>query len=926
MLRALLRGLRRLANPAAADRELGDEVAHYLEMSARERMRAGLSRAEAERAARVNFGGVEAAKELVRAGGWEAKVEGLWNDARYALRGMRHNPGFAAVAAITLGLGIGATTAIFSVINTVMLRPLPYRDPHELALVWTDDTRRGLHTEPTAFSTIADWRAASGTLEGLAFHATQRATLAGGGGRERTRSALVSGDFFSLLGVIAARGRVIDRNDEAAAAGVAVISHQLWTRRFGGDSGVLGRTVTIEDAGKGGPGTFEIVGVMPADFYFPDKLTEVWLPATTYWRFARESSERFPPWARRWVGLARVKPGVSLDDARIELGDIGRRLAAQYPSDVPDFPGFAPNVVPLLESVAGRNLQATLWLLFGAVSLVLLVACANVANLLLARGAGRQHEFALRRALGAQRGRLARQLLVESAVLAGLGGALGLLLASFGTRLLAAAAAAQLPRMDEMRLDANVLVFAVAASLAAALAFGVVPALRASSTSEMAILKEGGRSTSGRNLLRTRGLLVVAECAVAVVLLAAAGLLLRSLDRLLAIDPGFDPSQVLSIRLEFPPEPPSPAERVQSSEAAQATARTREQRVVDLAARLQALPGVRAVGFVDDMYIAGQGHASITIPGRSAEPLAGEGQLNDGTVSAGFFEAMRVPLRRGRLLTREDGFTKVRALWAPPVSGQSLADKERTAIAEPVVVNEAFVRRFFPIEDPVGRRFCIDPTNKTYWYVIVGVVGDMRRQGLDQRAIPEYYGPWIPSPGARADLLVRTDGDPLALAPTVRQLLLAALPGTLIANVSTAARDLDAFSATRWLQTWLLAVFAAVALVLSAIGIYGIVHYTVTRRAREIGVRIALGASAPEVVRMVVTTGMRTPLIGMAIGLVASLGLTRVMTRWLFGISPTDPLTYAGVALVLGIVALCACLMPARRAARLDPLVVLRQE
>ena len=915
-LRSIARGLRRLLRKDVAERELDDEVAHYLELSTRE---------QAERAARVAFGGVEAAKEHVRSAGWESGLETLWQDTRYALRGLRRNPGFAIVATLTLALGIGANTAMFSVVNAVMLRPLPYRDADRLALVWTDDVRRGLHTEHTAFLTITDWRNANRSLADVAFYHTQRATLAGADGRERTLGALVSGNLFTVLGVPAARGRIISDADEAGAAAVAVISHSLWQRRFGGDQNIIGRTLTIEDAGKGGPGTFRVIGVMPAGFYFPNKPTEVWTPATTYWRFVRESSERFPPWARRWIGLVRVKPHTSLSDVQSDLSGIGRQLALRFPSDVPDFPGFATNVVPLLDSVAGRNLQAALWLLLGAVSLVLLVACANVANLLLARGAGREREFALRRALGAGRGRLIRQLVVESTVLAGAGGALGVALALLCTRVLDVAAAAELPRGDEIGLDARVLLFAAAVSLAASVVFGVVPALRVSGTDASQALKEGSRSSSGPRLLRARGLLVVAECALAVVLLVGAGLMLRSLERLYSVDPGFDPTDVLSVRVEFPPEPPPTAEeRTQTSQIARA--RGRERLATDLVARIATIPGVEAVGFIDDMFIAGQGNKSITIPGRSTDSVDDAGLLNDGAVSPGFFSALRVPLRRGRYLVRDDAATKVRALWSPVVTDRSLAEKERAAIAEPVVVNDAFVRRFFPTDDPIGRRFCIDPTNKTYWYEIVGVVGDMRRQGLDQRAIPEYFGPWIPAPNGRTDLLVRTHNDPLVLAPTIRQLVASALPGALVVSISTADRDVDRLSAARRFQTWLLTSFAMLALALAAIGIYGVVHYVVAERAREIGVRIALGAAAPNVVRMVVLQGMRFPLTGIAIGIAAALGLTRVMTRLLFDTSPTDPVTYAVVALTLGAVALSACLAPAYRAARQDPLAALRHE
>ncbi|MEP6491532.1 MAG: ABC transporter permease [bacterium] len=925
--RAIVLGLRRLFKKAHVERELDDEVRHYLALSVDEKMRTGLSRESAERASWIEFGGVEATKDQVRSGGWEAALETMAHDARFAVRGLRRNPGFSVIAVLTLALGIGANTAMFSVVNAVMLRPLPYRDASRLALIWTDDVRRGLHQEGTAFRTIGDWQRDSRSLLDVAFYNTERRTLAGtgtgAGPRERTRAGLVSANLLPLLGVAPIRGRAISTSEEANRAPVAVISYAFWQRRFGGASDIIGKTMTIEDARDGGS-SLTIIGVMPATFYFPDKQTEFWTPATTYWRFTRESSERFPAWARRWTAIARLKPNASMNDARADLARIGSQLSATYKSDVQDFPGFSANVEPMLDFIAGRNLQSALWVLLGAVGFVLLVACANVANLLLARGATRQQEFAVRRALGAGRGRLIRQLAVEGIVLALCGGALGLLIAAWGTRVLAAIAASQIPRIDEIAVDARVLAFAGVLSLVAGVIFGLAPAFRISATDASESLKEAG-SVVGARFRRGRGFLVIVECSLAIVLLAGAGLLIRSLGRVQSVDAGFDPHSVLTVRVEFPPEtPPTPEENTQTSRTAPTRARARVQRMDDLMARVQSVPGVGAVGFTDDMFISRQGNGSITIPGRAGSLAAGE--LNEASVTPGFFSAMHVPLRLGRSLTRDDVQQKIRALWTGVRTQQSLDEKEQHAIPEPVVVNDAFVRRFFPDEDPIGKRFCIDPTNKTYWYVVVGVVGDMHRQGLERTAIPEYYGPYIPSPLARADFLVRTHGDPLAIAPTIRQLIAAAFPNALVVNVSTADRQLADFAAERRFQTWLLAAFAALALVLAAVGIYGVVHYGVAERRREIGVRIALGASPMDVVRLVVGHGMRTPSIGILIGLALSFGLTRVMSHLLFAVSATDPATFVAVGVVLAGVAGAACWIPARRAARVDPMTALRRE
>jgi putative ABC transport system permease protein len=841
---------------------------------------------------------------------------------------LRRAPGFTSIILATLALGIGANTAMFSVVNAVLLRPLPYRDANRLALIYTDDVRRGLHEEATAYRTIVDWQTSTHAFSDIAFYSSQRVASVANDparSRERTRSALVSSNFFSVLGVAPLLGRVLTPADLENREPVVVISFSYWQRRFSGDPSVVGKTITTEDPSKGGTGSMTVVGVMPPSFYFPDKQTELWSPATTYWRFSRESVERFPDWARRWTAVARLAPSTTLDNARNDLARVGKQLASDYPSTVPDFPGFATSVVPMLDHIAGPGLQSALYVLLGAVGLVLLVACVNVANLLLARGATRQREFAVRRALGAQRARLTRQLVVESLLLSVSGGVLGVALAELGTRLVVVAASNYLPRADEIGIDQRVLVFAIVASVVSGLVFGLVPAIRMSAAEPGDALRDGAHATGSTRLRRIRGVLVTAECSLAIVLLAGAGLLLRSLDRLRSIDPGFDPLGVLTVRIELPSEPPPTAEeRLQTSEIAPARARARELALQALIDRVSALPGVESVGFMDDLFIAGQGNKSIAIPGQTADSV-GAGELNEGYATPGYFSAMRVRLIRGRLLTRDDGAQKIRALWSPVVTSMSLAEKEARAIAEPVVVNEAFAKRFFPNEDPVGKRFCVDPTNKTYWYTIVGVVGDMHRSGLERRAIPEYYGPYLPSPNGRADLLVRVNGDPLRLAPAVRREVARAIPSVIIASVSTADALLGDFGAQRRLQTWLLTAFASLALILAAIGVYGLVHYSVSERTQEIGVRVALGATAADVIALVIGQGMRLPIIGIAIGLAAALMLTRVMSHLLFGVGATDPVTFAAVGLLLAIVAATACYIPARRAAVIDPVQALKQ-
>jgi putative ABC transport system permease protein len=925
VFRTILTGLRTLVRRQQADRDLDDEIRHYIQLATEERTKAGMAREQAARAARLEIGGVEPTKELVRSATWEAQLESLWRDFLYALRGLRRNPAFTAVVTATLALGIGANTVMFTVVDAVMLRGLPYSDPGRLVLIWTDDVRRSLHREPTAYRTIVDWKERTHAFADIAYYNTQRVspTTNNPAVRGRARNALVSGNLFGVLGVHAALGRTISTEDDASRADLVVISYGFWQRWFGGAADVIGRTLTLVDSSKEGTSTLTVIGVMPAGFYFPDKQTDLWTPAAKYWRFTRESSERFPPWARRWTALARIAPGASVTQARIEMARVQRELTATYPTSDPDFPGFAATVLPILDSITGTELQSGLWILFGATALVLLVACANVANLLLARSTARQHEFAVRRALGGGRVRLVRQLAIEHLALAMAGGFAGLLLAVWGMRIVRSAAAPYVPRIDEATVDARVLVAATLASVAAALLFGIVPALRLSTADARDALRDGTRTHGSRRIRTSRRLLVLAECALAMVLLAGAGLLLRSLGRLLSVDPGFDPRGVLTLRLEFPPEPaPSAQERLQTSTIGPTRARAREQAMEAMLGRLKAIPGVERVAFIDDLYATSQGNDTITIPSRAIAPLTGE--LNSGWVTSGFFDALRVPLKRGRLLSRDDGFQRIRALWSPVVTSLSLADKERRAVPEPVVVNESFVRRFFPGEDAVGKRFCIDPANKTYWYEIVGVIGDMHRQGLEHEPIPEYFGPYFPSPNGRADLLVRTLGAPLALASAVRQELTRVVPSLTIVQISTADAQLADFSGRRRLQTGLLSAFAFLALSLAGIGIFGLVHYTVSERTGEMAVRIALGATPRDLLSLVLAQGMRTPLAGIAVGTGAAVVMTRVMNHLLFRTTATDPVTFFAVTALLTAVAAVACYVAARRAMRLDPLQALR--
>lgn len=907
-------GVRSLTLRDRALRDLDDELQHFVQQATRERVRGGLPQAAAERAARLELGSLTAARDCVRDGGWESHVESFVTDVRIALRGLRRTPSFAVSAILTLALGIGASTAMFNVLNTVMLRPLPYREPERLVVLQTDDVRRDLSTEGTAVATIEDWSTGTRAFDRVAWFATQRvATIAPQTGeRSRARASWVSGELFATLGARPAVGRTITVDDASARRPVAVISHAFWMQYFGGAADVVGRQLEMEDGSPAGSVHLTVVGVMPPAFFFPDRLTAIWTPATTHWRFARDRDERFSPSARRWIGVARLRDNTSLADARTELAHVGARLAAAYPTTVPDFPGFVASVVPMLDTVAGTGLRTTLWILLGAVTLVLLVACGNVASLLLVRSTGRQREFAVRTALGAGRWRLARQLGAECLTLAALGGGAGVGCAVLASPAIARLAAGVLPRLDELAFDGRVLAFALTMSLVSSLVFGMTPALRVAERDPNELLRAGSHATAGVRSRRHRGLLVVAQCALTMILLAGAGLLLRSLHRLSAVDPGFDPHNVLTVRLELPAERAQPPELAASPvESARTRAEAAHDRMSELLDRVGHIPGVEGAGYIDDLFIGGSGNESIVIPGRAASAMP-TGELAEALVSPGLFNALHVPLVRGRLPTQVDARARVASLFAP------------TRADDAVLVNATFAAKFFPGQDPIGQRFCLDEAMKDC-RVIIGVVGDMRRQGLDRVVIPQYYGSFVPAASGRVDLLVRTRAEPMSIAPEVRELATRIVPGVTIASVATAESGLDGFAAQRRLQAVLLTCFAGLGLALAGVGMFGLAHYLVAARWQEIGIRIALGASPARVFRLVIGDSMWLPLIGVSLGLVASLALTRLLESQLFEVEATDPLTLAAVSGLLVAIEAGACLAAARRAVRLDPVRAVRE-
>jgi len=892
----------------------------------------GLSAAEAATASRRVLGNVTLAREDTHdVWRWRA-VHGIGKDLRFGLRALRRTPVLTAIAVLTLALGIGANTAIFSIIRAVVLRPLPYADADRLALLWSNDEKRGLPEQPISYRLFTDWRDQSRAFESMGIFTPNPAVLMGGDAPERTLTAFVSAAVFPVLGVPAAVGRTLTLDDEERVERVAVISHALWQRRYGGRPDIVGQPLQIDgdmNSYKRGSRTVRIVGVMPREFYFPDLATQVWEPSTMYWRFASESEYRFEGSSRRWGVVARLASTAGLGQARAEMSTIGQRLEHAYPVTDDDFPGFAINVVPMLDHVVGRRLQLALWVLFAAVGCVLLIACANVANMLLARGAARERELAIRAAIGAGRGRLARQLFIEGALLATAGGLAAGWLALFGVRALTVSTLADLPRVEGLRIDGPVLGFTALVAVLSALVFGLVPAWKLSRQDPNDALKEGGlASSTGRRVRRLGGALVVAQCSLAVVLLTGAGLMLRSFVRVQAVDPGFNPDRVLLVRVGLAPglrpfdfAQGGPAHTAPGDSGAAMFA-TREDLFARMTARIAGIDGVRSVGAISDFMIRGAADDFVTIEGGRNHPGAREAaQLAAADVDPGFFTTMEVPLVRGRLFTRADALDKIRLFF--PQSRGVVPPASVPSAGEAVIVNQAFVTRYFPTDDPLDRRFYTGSlTGKHYWYRIVGVVGDVHREGPERRVIPQWYGQLI---GSTTDVVVRTDRDPRLLAASVAAAARSMDRHLMVLSITTVEDSLAAFTAQRQLQTLLLAIFAAAALLLASIGISGIVGYSVARRTREIGVRMAFGADRGRVVRSVVAESMRLPLFGLALGIGLAAGATRVISHLLFDVTAFDATTFVGVSTLLAIAALVACWLPARRAATVDPLIALRE-
>ncbi len=900
------------------DADLAEELELHRELRQRELESDGLSPHEAAFAARRAIGNVTLAREDARAVWIWPSIDSVWQDVKYGARTLRSSPAFTAVAMLTLALGIGANTAIFSVINAVLLRPLPYAGADRLVTLWSEDARRSLREEPVSFLNFADWRSQSQLFADMAIFRGEPTVILGGENPERVLVEFVSANVFPLLGTAPVLGRTFTQDEQDREEAVAVLSYGLWQRRFGGAPDAVGKTLTLD--GRGGTVGLRIVGVMPPGFTFPNRDAQFWRPAD---RDRTGSRYRF---FGRWGVVGRLKPATTIEQARSEMTTIGQRLAQTYPVTEPNFPGFGVNVVPLLEQMTGQKTQSALWILLSAVGLVLLIACVNAASLLLARGASRARELAIRTALGAGRVRLLRQLMIETALLTLLAGVLGLTLAGMGIRAVVAVAPAGLyptagssyvqsdsvrvratsaqpgiPRLDEISVDSTVLAFTIGLSSLTSFLFGLFPAWRLSRSDPNEALKHGAVAKSGR----AGRLLIAVECALAVLLLAGSGLLIRSVLRLQSVDPGFRSDGVLLARVSLAPV----GQRV-ASQNAQDGLGLRQVFYNQVFERLGAMRSVQGVGVISDLLVRGRIAGSVVVTGRPAMPA---GELAFASLSPGFLETLNVPLRRGRFFSHADTQARVRYI------GLTQEQITKGDVAPPVIVNESFARRFLPDIDPVGTKFGIGRDR----FEIVGVVGDMRREGPERAAVAELFNPYI---GETSELALRTSADPLALADTVRRTIQSIDKNAMVLSVTTLDRRLGELGAERRAQTWLLTMFAGLALGLAAIGIYGIVRYGVAQRTREIGIRIALGATTPDVLRLIVGQGMVAPLVGATCGLLCAFWLTAVMSHLLFEVSATDPPTFAAAAVVLAAAAFVACWLPARKAAKVDPIVALRCE
>ena len=870
--------------------EIEEEVRSHLEMAAQDSAERGVAHETAMQAARRQFGNVGLVQQVTRdQWGWRW-LEELLQDVRYGARMLRKNVGFTTVAVLTLALGIGANSAIFSVVNGVLLNPLPYPHPEQLVVV--HESKPNFEFGSISYPNFRDWRKDSRSFSSMAIFRRFAFSLTGLGEPEQVRARFISSEFFSTVGVNPVLGRdFAPGEDEIGAAPVALITASFWRRKFDSSPDALGKSLTLD--GK----NYTIVGVVPANFDLflrSFQLAEIYVPIGQW---------NNPLLPKRGVGLgvhgvARLKPGVSIEQARADMAEVTRNLAAAFPDDNK---GVGASLVPLRQEMLG-DIQPILLVLFAAVGFVLLIACVNVANLLLARSTGRSREFAIRTALGAGRGRILRQLLTESVLLALMGGALGLALAQWSTQAALKHLPADMPRAASVGLDWRVLVFTAAVSLVAGMLFGLAPALKTRTVDLQSTLKEGGRGAS-TSRHRAHSIFVMAEMAMALVLLVGAGLMIRTMKELWSIDLGFRAENVLTFGTTLPP-----AMLNATPDAIRAAVR-------DLDVRIAAVPGVQAMAQTWEAFPLGSDDEKLFWLEGQPKP-ASQNDMNwtiDYVVGPGYLETMGIPLRQGRFFTP--------------------ADNERSPLV--IVVDDVFARKYFGGESPLGKRIVFEDTGRRA--EIVGVVAHVNQWGLDaddtQQLRAELYIPYVQMPDAYMPLVpsgvgvvVRGANGTAGLFDSIRNTIGGMSREQVVYGAQTMSAIISDTLAARRFSMLLLGIFAATALLLSAVGIYGVISYLVGQRTQEIGIRVALGARRWDVLRLVFSHSVQMAMFGILIGIVASLALTRLMTKMLYGVSATDPLTFGVVAVTLMAVAFAATYIPARRAMRVDPIVALRYE
>ncbi|HJQ25186.1 MAG TPA: ABC transporter permease [Blastocatellia bacterium] len=809
----------------------------------------------------------------------------LWQDMRYGWRMLRKRPGFTFVAVLTLALGIGANTAIFSVVQAVLLRPLPVREPERLVTFWLSAPAKGMTEINLPQGLFAFCRDRAQTFEGMAAYDTGSATLTGGGEPERVSNANVTFDYFSVLGQGPLYGRAFTAQEDTPGNNhVAIISYELWQRRFGGDLAVLDKPLRLNNE------PFVLIGIMPQGFGFPHPAERSDFPHIDLWVPLGLDAQNNSFWNYSVTG--RLKPGVTVAEARSEIAALGDAYARAQHLPQENNEGGGVVMMPLTERIVGA-VRTPMLVLMAAVGFVLLIACANIANLLLARAGGRYREVAIRCCLGASHWRIVAQMLIESVLLALAGGAGGLLLAAWGVDGIKLLASANIPRLDQARLDVTVLLFALGAALLTGVLCGLAPALRATRVDLQEALKDSARSTASRAGRRLNSTFVIAQIALSLVLLIGAGLLLESFHNLLAVDPGFRAENVLSGRLELPEDQYKTGAQVKNFYA-------------QLLERVERLPGVRAAGLCQVVPFSGGGDGDeFTVEGQEPSPGDAVPVAWYRNATPGYFAAMGIPILKGRAFAETDTETSPRV----------------------AIVDEKVARTYWPDQDPLGKRVRIGRAARgNPWLTVVGVVASVKNRHLDEDARYYLYLPFAQSYDRETSLVIRAAGDPESLIPAVRQQVAVLDKQLPLYEVETVEQAIARSVGAKRLTNLLLAGFAATALLLAVLGIYGVMSLNVSSRVNEFGIRMALGAQSGDVLRLALRQGLWLILLGVGIGLAAALALTRLMASLLYGVSPTDPATFTGTALLLAGVALAACFVPARRATKVDPMIALRYE